>query len=77
MGKKPGKKSKSSRAQSGPRRSKEYNSDGVVAGLELAGLPVTRENYLKHIGDVLPEGPDAELEATIPPELQAGGSLDV
>ena len=74
----PGRKPTNSRGQLTPNQRPRLGSDPVVARLQAEGLPVTRRNYLKFMGDLGPEGPDQELEALqIPEELRAGGPRDV
>jgi len=58
--------------------SSRLGTDPVVMRLLTLGLPVTRVNYLKHMGNQdLSQPMDAEMDAELPEELQAGGPLDV
>jgi hypothetical protein len=43
--------------------------DPMIEWLRKHGIPVTRENYLKH-GGYPPEPLDAEVEAELPPEIK-------
>jgi hypothetical protein len=49
----------------------EMDDDGIVQTLRRAGVPVTRENYIKsNWAGIMPEEWTAEDEAELPEELQ-------
>jgi len=51
--------------------------DPFVQRMVLLGIPVTRRNYLRIVApEAEPTDLDAELEASLPPELQLKGDGD-